>query len=53
MAKLADIRANPPQDLTESILEERVRAGLLEKRKKDMKLVKRKGRRISRRRRRS
>ncbi|MBI2919854.1 MAG: hypothetical protein HYY18_02080 [Planctomycetes bacterium] len=44
MAKLADIRANPPQDLTESILEERVRAGLLEKRKKDMKkLVKKEG----------
>ena len=44
MAKLAELRANPPQELTDAILEERVRAGLFEKRKKDMrKLVKKEG----------
>ena len=37
MAKLSDIKANPPKELTDAILEEQVRAGLLEKRKKDMK----------------
>ena len=37
MAKLAEIKANPPKELTDAILEEQVRAGLLEKRKKDMK----------------
>lgn len=37
MGKLAEIRKNPPQELTDAILEEQVRAGLLEKRKKDMK----------------
>lgn len=37
MAKLAEIKANPPKDLTDAILEEQVRAGLFEKRKKDMK----------------
>jgi hypothetical protein len=37
MGKLADIKANPPKELTDAILEEQIRAGLLEKRKKDMK----------------
>ncbi|KAF0244162.1 MAG: hypothetical protein FD180_2747 [Planctomycetota bacterium] len=37
MAKLAEIKANPPKELTDAILEEQVRAGLLEKRKKDTK----------------
>jgi hypothetical protein len=39
MAKLAEIKANPPKELTDAILEEQVRAGLMEKRKKDMKKV--------------
>ncbi|NUN49295.1 MAG: hypothetical protein HUU15_10760 [Candidatus Brocadiae bacterium] len=44
LAQLAAIRANPPVELTDAILEEKVRAGLLEKRKKDMKkLVKKEG----------
>ena len=44
MTKLADIKANPTRELTDAILEEKIRAGLLEKRKKDMKkLVKGQG----------
>ncbi len=44
MGKLADIKANPPKELTDAILEEQIRAGLLEKRKKDMKkLLKKQG----------
>jgi hypothetical protein len=44
MGKLAEIRKNPPAELTDAILEDRVRAGLLEKRKKDLKkLVKKEG----------
>jgi hypothetical protein len=37
MAKLTEIRANPSEKLTDEILEAKVRAGLAEKRKKDMK----------------
>jgi len=44
MSKLADVKANPTKELTDAILEEKIRAGLLEKRKKDMKkLVKGQG----------